>query len=355
MLVRFRTDFWDNQGSAHTGPWGKGNPVFIKAAMLVVVLVGAVIGVPGALGTSNKSTLACGDTVFADVLLTKSLKNCSTGLIVGADNITIDLDGHTIEGLGPDMGTGVEATGRTGITVEGGSISSFATGVHFQDAVTSTIQDVTVQRTVEGIVVAGRSFEGDSYSAHILDNKVTDSVTGITLLGDVPSLVAGNNLIGVSSMGIFCNQTIAAAVRIESNRSSRNQTGIRLFFCQADLVDNDASHNLDTGISRTRSNGLVEGNTASDNGGYGILADDSPGELRGNATSRNGATGLAIVDQVAEQGPFHTVANNEAKGNGWLGISATTFNGVLQGVVDGGGNRARRNGDPLQCTGVACS
>jgi hypothetical protein len=35
--------------------------------------------------------------------------------------------------------------------------------------------------------------------------------------------------------------------------------------------------------------------------------------------------------------------------NGDLGIEA------VRGVIDGGGNVARHNGDPRQCTNIACS
>ena len=42
-----------------------------------------------------------------------------------------------------------------------------------------------------------------------------------------------------------------------------------------------------------------------------------------------------------------TVMSNVANRNADLGIEAP-------GVVDGGGNHAARNGDPLECEGVSC-
>jgi parallel beta-helix repeat protein len=43
------------------------------------------------------------------------------------------------------------------------------------------------------------------------------------------------------------------------------------------------------------------------------------------------------------------LTGNQAKRNGDLGIEA------IRGVIDRGGNVARRNGDPRQCTHIACS
>ena len=43
-----------------------------------------------------------------------------------------------------------------------------------------------------------------------------------------------------------------------------------------------------------------------------------------------------------------TITKNRAVRNGGLGIQA------VEGVIDGGGNRASGNGDPRQCVNVAC-
>jgi hypothetical protein len=42
------------------------------------------------------------------------------------------------------------------------------------------------------------------------------------------------------------------------------------------------------------------------------------------------------------------IADNHSNHNGGLGIAA------VRGVIDGGGNIARGNGDPRECNHVAC-
>ena len=333
---------------------GDGDPV-TKVGLLLVFAVVAAFSAPGASGTS-KTALACGDVVLTNVVLEKSLKDCpASGLIVGADNITIDLNGRTIEGTRAEASVGVEAVGRSGITIKGGGrIRNFAVGVRLFDTGGSTVSDLRLTDTGTGILVAASSHASLSEN-QIVGDTITDSETGISLLGASPTSVVANRIAGLTGVGIFCHGPFGTpGVHIEGNKSVRNAIGIYLFFCGADLVNNEASHNSGTGILRTRSNGLVEQNVANDNGDAGIVADDSHGLFLGNTTNRNGGAGLSIVDQVAGHGPFHTVTGHEANGNGGLGIS-TWIGGALEGVIDGGGNKARHNGDPLQCVGVPCS
>jgi hypothetical protein len=57
----------------------------------------------------------------------------------------------------------------------------------------------------------------------------------------------------------------------------------------------------------------------------------------------NGDDGIDIAD------PGNTITKNRADRNGDLGIFAAPGN------VDGGGNKAKHNGNPAQCVGVSCN
>ena len=70
----------------------------------------------------------CGDTITTDTTLHKDLVNCpNNGIVIGADNVTLDLNGHTIDGDGtPSAGcdpntefcdVGVVNVGHDGVTV----------------------------------------------------------------------------------------------------------------------------------------------------------------------------------------------------------------------------------------------
>ena len=317
----------------------------MRLALPVAALLAATFFVPA---SGAAPPLACGDVVTEDVTLSASLSDCATGLVVGADNITIDLNGYAIKGLGSGSGVGVQATDRTGITVKNGKITDFAQGVSLFNTSQSTVERLVIRRTLTGIRVSRTNFDTDANQ--ILNNTVRDSGDGIFAFGAAGSRLEGNDLAHLTGTGIFCRDTFSSEVAIVGNRSVRNDTGIRLDFCAASVDVNTTSHNAGAGISRTRSMGTTLRNVANDNGGIGINVDDSPGVIDGNVTNRNGGHGLAIVDQISTYGPFYTVTANTANRNGELGIMTT-----LIGVVDGGSNHARHNANPLECMGVTCS
>ena len=95
----------------------------ISLALAVVggVLTAAGLAAPAALAHDP----ACGATITHSVTLRHDLTNCpGDGLVIGADHVTLDLAGHTIDGdavIGGDD-TGVRLAGRRHVTVKGGTI-----------------------------------------------------------------------------------------------------------------------------------------------------------------------------------------------------------------------------------------
>jgi hypothetical protein len=312
---------------------------------------------------ASAQALACGAVVTADVRLTTSLTDCADGLVIGADGITVDLGGHVIAGLGSETGTGIEAVGRTGVTVRNGRIRGFAVGVRFDATEASAISKLSIRGVGVGIALAGAMFgriednrvlaatesgmrceQGGGH--HIERNRLVGGQAGLELL-TCSAMVIDNVIADNLGAGLLC---LFGGGHLERNRFEGNQTGAVVGFCPSDLVRNVASGNASSGIHRERSEGLVEGNKASDNGESGIHSSDSHGLFLRNVTNRNGRSGLAIVDQVPSHGPFHTVTRHLANGNGQWGIQTS-----LTGVLDGGRNRAHANGEAAQCLGVPCN
>ena len=210
------------------------------------------------------------------------------------------------------------------------------------------MEALTIRGTQSAIVVSGSG--GEASANRILDNRVTDSGTGITIISAGSSRVAGNRLVGLTGTGILCRDTFSGDVLIEWNRSSREPVRDRPPVLRAALLDNVASGNAFDGIFRDRSNGPVERNVANGNGGNGIDSFDSHGAFVENVTNRNGGHGLVIGDFDSTHGPLHEVTRHTGNHNGGLGIVTS-----LEGVLDGGRNQARGNGDPRECVGVACN
>ena len=97
---------------------------------LRVALVALAVGAWLVVGASSASAAAvtCGQTITQDTTVDNDLSNCpGDGLVVGADNITLDLNGHTVSGPGatPTFTAGVRVTGRSGVTVRNGTVAQF--------------------------------------------------------------------------------------------------------------------------------------------------------------------------------------------------------------------------------------
>jgi hypothetical protein len=104
----------------------------------VTFVVVALVASSGAAVTAKQPK--CGDTITTDTTLHKDLVNCpNNGIIIGADNVTLDLNGHTIDGDGTAAaGCDPEAEfcdvavlnrGHDGVTVTHGSVREFVVGV----------------------------------------------------------------------------------------------------------------------------------------------------------------------------------------------------------------------------------
>ena len=176
----------------------------MKRCVLLLFACALGVGVPSAFGASD--TLTCGSVIVADTTLTEDLQDCATGLIVGADNVTIDLNGFAIRGLGADGGVGVEAIGRSGVTVKNGRITKFATGVSFFESAQSTISDIAARETRVGIQVDGSQGSGEQEANRIAHNTVKDSVVGIFTTGSLGVEIFANRVAGLSRFGRVLRQ-----------------------------------------------------------------------------------------------------------------------------------------------------
>ncbi len=87
----------------------------------------------------------CGQTITMDLELDHDLVCTGDGLIVGANELTIELNGHTISGSGTATAigkAGIRVDGRSDVTIEGpGTVTKFQTGVLIANS-----HDIVVKR-----------------------------------------------------------------------------------------------------------------------------------------------------------------------------------------------------------------
>jgi parallel beta-helix repeat protein len=378
--------------------------------LMILALAAAGFLAVGA-GQARASQVGCGATIVRDTKLAHDLTNCpGNGIVIGADNITLDLNGHKIDGdgvLGCDdfyaCDFGVDNTaGYDGVTIEDGTIRDFATAVFVLEASNNRLRGLSASHNILGglllVAAPDARVERDSISANGLD---TDQA-GLIVFDSSDVRIDGNSVRDNGDIGMFLQGVDDS--RVERNAVSGNpEAGVILDGNRNRISDNRAAKNGD-GISVGGDDNAIVGNRVSDSFacddgcGAGIGSTGGTGNLIArNFVARAARAGIWIadfedegglpeVDNVVERNLIvdgdndgvlveSTVADtllsrniaigagddgidvrstttrlsrNTANGNGDLGIEA------VAGVSDLGGNRASGNGNPLQCQNVFC-
>src|ERR671937_1865087 len=107
----------------------RANPMAIRRTVgsLVAIVALAAASVMVFEGSAaSAAAVHCGDTITTDTTLHKDLVNCpNNGIVIGADNVTLDLNGHRIDGngmlvhkcqKGEDCDVGIDNPGHDGVT-----------------------------------------------------------------------------------------------------------------------------------------------------------------------------------------------------------------------------------------------
>jgi parallel beta-helix repeat protein len=219
--------------------------------------------IAGLLATAGGNVAAddvCGTTITSDLKLDHDLACSGDGLVLGADGIRVDLNGHTLAGSG--AGLGVLVAARSDVTIANGVIRNFGVAVRMNTSIGVIVRQVQFIQNGEGIDAQAGS----------VGNTVKDS--------------------------LFQNHTIRAIMLrggsadndIKNNTFIANRIGVLVFGAtDSELKDNLVSESSLAGI---RFNVAATGNT-----------------IKGNILSSN----LAAIDFVVT--PTGSAVGNELKGN----------------------------------------
>jgi parallel beta-helix repeat protein len=322
-----------------------------------------VLGVAGliALGASQASAshVSCGDTITADTTLDSDLVDCpNNGIVIGADDITVDLNGHTIAGDAQPFepcpenepcDVGVLNDGHDGVTIKNGAVTAFGPGVFLFKARHNRLRDLSAnENAFNGIVLSRSAHNRIERSSASRDGRNTD-FPGLVLFESDHNRITHNTLSDNGDLALILYA------------SDRNH-----------ISHNKARGNPEDGMIIEGDRNEIVRNRLVENGGGILITIVTRGEEAvGNVVSRNEvrkprAGGIA-VDRVPQRtlvsrnhvvgagragimvgSPSTTITKNRAVRNDGLGIKA------VEGVIDGGGNRASGNGDRRQCVNVKC-
>jgi large repetitive protein len=369
-------------------------------AMAVLVLAGVV----ASSGAEAASNVSCGDTITSDATLHRNLVNCpNNGIVIGADNVTVDLNYHTIDsdgtpaaGCDPDTewcDIGVLNEAHDGVSVVHGSVRQFDLGVVVGEARHNRLLDTSASRSRFSGMLVFDSVRSVVQNSSIARNGVHTDQAGISMfssrrIGILHNSIRDNGDIGLYDENLdrsrligntFSRHPEAGALvngdgnLVAHNRFRRDAVGVGIGgndnVLRRNLVERSSDSGLQVGGGKHNlfaHNRVRDARLGIDVASYGPVADTI---VRRNHVRDAGEDGLIVRSvrkslkrtQVRRNHVFHsgddgidvgsastTLTGNRADRNADLGIAAK------RGVTDGGGNQASGNGDRRQCVNVAC-
>ena len=336
-----------------------------------------------ALAAPASAQPACGQTITEDTTLEADLNCQEHGLVIGAPGITLDLAGHSINAAA----TAIRNEGHDDITIRNGQIGVDTRGIVFTGVSGSVIRDIdfiglqhaidlfdsddnrivgntllsvwmALQEGSDGNVVRDntvRGYEGFIRVSESSHNRVVENVVESGQDTAIGVFASHHNRIARNTLATNYN-TVATLRNSHDNEFVANAVSARPGGPASPGLEvlDGASRNLvarNTFFGNTVGASIVSGadnvlrrNSASGGSGDGFLVGAA---ATGTVLQLNTAIGFAD-DGIDVDAAGTLIRRNTANDNGDLGIEA------VAGVVDGGGNRARGNGNPLQCLNVAC-
>ena len=384
-----------------------------RLGLSLIVAMALSVAVGPASGHAGLAQPGCGDTITVDTKLAKDLVNCpNNGIVIGADDITLDLNGHVIDGDGAEFSDcppdeacdiGILDFDHRGVTIKGGDVREFTFGALVVGASDSHVTRLVLKNhffsgllvaessrsEIDGLTVSGNGLTTDQAGVDIFDSHhLTLSRNTVFANGDIGFFVSGlddgrfeeNSIAGHPETGILLDH--GNRNEFSHNRFSNNVDGIALSGDANTVSENwfsgpsECPEECGFGISLEGGTGnVIEGNTVLrfHQAGIHVAAFEEFGgpPTVGSTIRLNLVRGPAVDGLLVESTAFDTLLEgNTAIGAGDDGIdvdnAATTLtrnlafrNGDLgieavAGVTDGGGNHAAANGNPAQCTNVVC-
>lgn len=346
--------------------------------LTAVALPGLLLFASPLVGTAAASHISCGSTVTTSITLDSDIGPCTgIGLLVGADNIIIDLDGHRLFGTDGilDEGVGVMIDGHSGVTVKDGTIDHFDAAVAidgvFAPASGNTITEITAEDNFpttltagdfgDGITIFGPGADNNTVSDNVVRNSgpysgisvfagtAADKVTG-TVITD--NQVIDNNSQSTQTGGIRLENWTWDATVSDNTVTGTALDGIALFADtqNVDVTGNNVSGNGFTAQTATHRRGdgihvfartslhLIQENTVTDNAGNGIRLDGPAGAVPGandHDVLLNTATGNNLADDFPSVPPRPTPHHHDlSDGNTSPPCDSNTWSGNTYGTAN---------------------
>ncbi len=265
----------------------------------------------GLSATPSAWAVSCGDFIVSNVTLTSDL-HCSTGfyaLEVGANNVTVDLNGFILSG---NSGlAGIIAVGRNNVTVKNGVIRGFWAGIN----------------------------SAQTDNLNVFDNIFFDLGAGVIISSGNNAKVTGNDFIFTTAQGVSIANHVpgmtATGNQVANNEFYETRIGVEI--CGGGADSNSIESNLiwksmDYGINIIDSNdNQIYDNTVRETTGTAVRLNNASNNQMFSNSLRVGNHGLAIYAQAGS--PCAPGSSTSSKYNVFKGNHSIDFDiGVILGL-----------------------
>jgi parallel beta-helix repeat protein len=293
------------------------------AGGLAAVLASTLLAVVGSAGPAAATHVSCGQTITSRTILDSDVGPCNgNGIIIGADGVSLDLNGHRVFGTSAfGEGAGILVFRRTGVTISNGTVSGFDGGVVIEGGSGNTVRGITARDNIgfRSSATVGTLY-GDgiailsSQNNQILRNLAVNNgpFAGIGVYSDVDN-DHPRQTTGVSSGNVLDGNSAIANVTTRAgvvNFASTEADGVRLELGSAGnlVINNQFSRNGLDGISlfARANNNILRNNVMDANGlrttarrgnGINLFGSTLGNVIEGNRVTRNGDNGISVGGQ----------------------------------------------------------
>jgi parallel beta-helix repeat protein len=387
----------------------------LAAVGRLILLTAAVVGAFAfTVDPAFATHVRCGNTVVEDTTLDSDLVNCpNNGIVIAADDVTLDLNGHRIDGDGePTEGcaedvlcdVGVVNEGHARVTIRHGSVREFGLGVLVGGARRTRLLDLSVARNMFSGVVIADSARTELSRSVVATNGLDTDQAGIGVFQSGHSRIERNSIRRNGDIGVFAegaNDTIFARNKLSGHPEAAMllEESNRNVFDRNRVLRNREGITVAGNRNRITRNRVADSRADAEGGGLGIfVAAGHNNVVARNFVARANRSGIQVsllpeeleggtpaVDTVVRRNHLRdnrdgvrvqttarrtVLTGNRARHSGDDGIDvdspSTTLIGnhairnadlgieAVRGITDGGRNIASGNGNPLQCANVFC-
>jgi large repetitive protein len=290
----------------------------VLAAGLALLALAALSGA-GA-GQALAAKVSCGERIKKDTTLTSDLRNCrNNGLAIAADGITLDLNGHTIDGNGvlrPNCmkvcDAGVVIANHDGVRIRGAgdAVTQFGLGVLAYGTRNLRVDRVQANHNAfSGLVIVRSRGTKLRQVATLADGLHTDQ-SGMAFFDTHHLLLQDSRLNGNGDIGLY----------VERLQDSR-------------LIGNVFKDNPESGVLLDGNRNLIAHNRFR-RCGDGLGLSGNRNVIRGNHVhnSRRGCSSHGLGLQV-EGGSLNVISRNRVRGTRSFGISVASYGALSRTKV----------------------